>query len=205
MTTLTKDRRKTILANVITHRFKADFLELYARRADLANLVYDNQYTEAQHELIAKCPNNWLSERAYTNAVFGGSATTLDFNGQSLLDVEKWVRRFKELIYIQVGQVYKRVPNLNYATCQTFSTGTEARELYDEVYAEEATLMETFGSTVVEAEAVLGSVTTIKKLLTAWPEIEDFIPQKFMTLKNNEVALVSSNLNNKLNLPKEEV
>lgn len=206
MTRLTKDTKADILQNVMRHAFADEYEALMEERAKLADAIYHGTYSDSEQKLISKCPSGWLNTSSYIFADFGERATSFSFTGKENLSISYHADDGLEFQAQWMGVKKKsedrKVPGNSWGNCKEFKRG-KIRNMYDDIYAKEQTLFERFTTALSEARATIDSATTAKKLVTMWPEIEPFIPASAYP-KKNEIAIVSSNLNNKLNLPKEE-
>lgn len=172
---LTNKLRSQILDAVMDHAFKARQEQLAKAEGALAVELYNLTYTK--------------EEQAFMNKVgstgFGTKSDIYVFT----LDRARWLSFYGEAKF-----------NMSHR-----KTAKPEGDLLQRIEAHVAaldSLRELCIKTHDEAEGILNSVTTVKRLLEVWPEVEAFVPKNPEQL-NNLPAIPLAQLNSVLGLPPE--
>jgi len=176
---LTNFIREQILAAVLKHAFEAREKDLKERKQAFAKEIYNDIYPPKVRAAMAALPEGFLPTSDYLKVSFeGGSYTRVDF-GESLPIANDHM--------YSAAKVY---PPEHPFTARFIALDREEKDLKRE--KDEAKN---------NAKAVLESVTTVKKLIDVWPEIETFARPYAAESTSRAVALPVRELNARLGLP----
>ena len=195
---LTNDIRRTITKDVLHHRFSREVDALIQDRADLANDVYNDVYPKSIRTRMANLPAGWLPEDSKINAKFGESGGTylyLPFNGHPFNELGRYQngQHQAEMRRIQSRHVHgcaKIYPDGHQLSIRVRALKAKTNDLLQEVRRADR-----------EIQAALNSVSTIKRLIETWPEVEPFTKQFSKKSTPNLPAIPTGKLNQMLGLP----
>ena len=191
-TRLTRDMRYEICDLVIGDRFERARTKLQKKRAALAYACYRKVYSKAVRDRMSALPDGWLSEDCSMDVKFGTYYETIYFNGQSS-------RYSRENV---PERVCKRFPQKDRSGASVALPGSDPlSERFLSIRDEDRALIDEEKRLRIEALSVLESVTTIKRLVDVWPEVEPFLKQIAPTPKAQVPAPIVADLNKKLGLP----
>lgn len=166
---LTNDIRDAIVRTVLTNRFSEDVESLRDQWASFAVMTYDAVYDKSTQTKMKRLPKGWLPETDDITVQFGSHHSRLAF--------DPYMRGFNPIsIKRPEKKTLKLVPyrdNMSRVIMQ-FEPDHELSLKRDELAAQSTTLKETIDSCRVNANQIVHSVTTMKKLLEIWPEVEPF-------------------------------
>lgn len=178
---LTNTLRNTIAGAVIAHRFNKPREDLSKQWRLFGDEVYCDIYDTKTRRLMDRLPDGWLCLDGSYYVSFGGLRDTLNM-------VHK--RRFPYSA-VQTSAPIKIYP-ANHPLAEKHSA---LRNALKDVEDERTKYR-------LQVEAVLDSVSTVSKLLEAWPEIGAFVPAA--EAKAQVPALRIVELNAVLKLPPEK-
>lgn len=182
---LTKAIKENILGRIIRHRFAKTEEELTKAKEAFALDIYCALYTPDEIKKMRALPEGWLKTvtAVRLRTAFDG------WHGYSL------------------GEEEGRLPIQDHK-------GYELRvnDNKEPIYVKFLDLQEKIDATrqarrkaELDIDAVLNSVTTVNRLLTVWPEAEQFILASSATFKRRSLPVpIINELNKKLDLPPEE-
>jgi hypothetical protein len=199
-TRLTNDIRDSIVAKLMKHRFGDAIDTLIKDRAAFAEKIYNDVYPETQRHRMASLPAGWLPEDSDLSVEFNGQArgyTRLPFDGSFYGPMA----RFRS----KVERVHRRILNKHdHSACAKSYDATHALAVeYGQLSDRFDSLKAEFETAERKASAALASVTTIKRLIETWPEIEPFA-KEFDETPPKLPAIPTSDLNQLLDLPVDE-
>lgn len=209
MSQLTKQIKETILNKALEKAgvFRREEA-LIERRAKLAEDVrlFAIGGKSVEEEVIAKMKKietyikknshdlilfNWLGMKGKDDEVyanFAGRSVNLSFNGQR----------------DRCGKiVYKYLVTSRPSNRVAITPENPLNDEFDAIELEQKTIDDLRLQIKLEANAILNSVTTIKKLIEVWPECKELIPEDEQSQSTALVANVSK-LNTMIGLPSEE-
>lgn len=194
-TKLTNWMREAIVKAVVAHRFAEPAMAIVARRAALAAKVYDDLYSAADQKKMAALPRGWLPESNDMYVKFGaGSYDRLPFNGSTYGNVSS--------VTPKLETAKRRIIADHDGGCvRTFDGTNPICSEYDLIEAEHKELSAQIQSATKQAEAAVASVSTVKRLIDLWPEIEPFASKYEDEAKPNLPALPTAQLNALFKLP----
>lgn len=195
---LSDERRKRLIATLITERFEKPVRALVPKHASLALAVYHDYFTRSQIEKMNALPEGWLPRLSHISARFGvgdGSSANLSFNGEFSLFREIICCKIRALPEVEHPVPYNRMHLSNdYAKDHPLTVRRES------IRAEIRSLRAEIDKIKLEISGVLNSVTTTGKLVSVWPEIETTVRKLFPIERVNLPAPVVTDLNLKLGL-----
>jgi hypothetical protein len=168
---LTNRIREEILTALLNHAFGAQEKELLQQENALADEMYNDLYTQEERDFMEKVG----SKRFYTTAYLNYESDSFGW-GRLQLDEPK----------------FEMPKNTRYS-----GKLLEKIKVYRDAYA---TLGKVKSSARDEAQGILNSVTTAKRLIEVWPEIASFVPTEQATSRNLP-ALQVDELNRILGVP----
>ena len=176
---LTNFIREQILAAVLKHAFEAREKALEAEKFALGDAVYNDIYPEPLRKQMAALPDGFLPTDSDVKVQFEGQRFTHVYFGER--------RRIARTHEYNAARVYEAKHPLTVR----YDAWKKAQ---DDLNAEKSKAKSS-------AEAVLGSVTTVKKLIEVWPEVEQFARPFAVESPSRAIALPIKDLNKSLGLP----
>lgn len=194
---LTNDIRDAIVRAVITNRFLKDVEALRDEWSTLAVMTYDDIYDDKTQRKMKNLPNGWLPETDTITVELGSSHTRLTFDpymrGFGLVKIDGPSKTTK-----------KRVPSSDnsHRVVKQYEASHPLAKKRDELAGRSTDLKELIDSATTGARQMVHSVSTMKKLLEQWPEVEPFA-QPYIDKPSAATlpAVPISSLNAKLGLP----
>ncbi len=180
---LTKYVREQILNALLAHAFDAREKALEAEKFALGDAVYNDIYPEPLRKQMAALPDGFL---------LTDSDVKVQFDGQRFTHVYFGERR---LIAKSHEYSAARVYDAKHPLTARYDAWKKAKDDLDTEKSKAKS----------SAEAVLGSVTTVKKLIDVWPEVEPFAAPFNKESPCRAVAVPIQKLNAALGLPTETV
>lgn len=176
---LTNFIREQILDAVLKHAFAEREKALEAEKHALGDAVYNDTYPEPLRKQMAALPEGFLPTDSDLRVQFEGHRFTHVYFGER--------RRVAKCHDYSAARVYdeKHPLTLRYEAW---------KKAQDELGAEKSKAKSS-------AEAVLGSVTTVNKLIQVWPEVEQFARPFAKESPSRAIALPIKELNQSLGLP----
>lgn len=176
---LTKHIREDILARVLNHAFQERAQNMLDAERAFVEEVWNAIYSEAERARMAELPSGWLPEDDDFKVSFDGEVQGLYFRTGLDHSLPHWVKKTYgggtvEINVPDHGKCDRRMPSaaargnvlkvLTGEIVKRFSNLQEARAQLEKQYAD----------VYRTAENTLSSVSTVKKLIEVWPEIEAF-------------------------------
>lgn len=195
---LSDERRKRLIATLITERFEKPVRALVPKHASLALAVYHDYFTRSQIEKMSSLPDGWLPKLSHIGARFGvgdGSHVNLSFNGEFPL--------FRDIICCNarnLPDVERPVPYNRMHLSEDYAKDHVLTAYREKLRSEVRSLRAEIDKIKLEISGVLNSVTTTGKLVSVWPEIETTVRKLFPIERVNLPAPVVTDLNLKLGL-----
>lgn len=182
---LDRQSRKLLLDAILKDRFEAEEAALRADQAALAEDIYNLTYTEAQRAAMEQFPEGFFYRSSTVYFDIGGDWRDLELQKERPVSA---VNRYQTSVapsFAKSSPIGKRFLNL------------EKRE---------QAIEESKYELAAQIRAVLNSVTTLKRLIAVWPEVEVYVLRLFPSGVEKTSALVPSTsaLNKALHLPKQE-
>jgi hypothetical protein len=176
---LTQSLRDHIQGAILTNRFSSDEKALEKRQGDLARIIYEDVFDQKTRKKMASLPEGWLSTEDYVRVEIAGQVKSLRLPKPCRFPFNKRsnVLRVYDARH-PIASEYQQYRN-DRDDLQKSRTGLAAK-----------------------LSAVLGSATTVKKLVELWPEAEPFVPKE--PVKASLPAINFSDLNKSLRLPVEK-
>ena len=193
-TRLTNDIRAAICEALLKHRF-TDAVTAHAKdMAAFALEVYEDKYKKAARAAMNSLPDGWLYESSDINVTLGASYQRLNFNGSEYGDLAKFNASYGDTVTFRVLAKDKGV------CANVYDAGSNMASRYEKLRAKSQDLKTQITEARRQVGAALSSVTTVKRLIETWPEIEPFA-RKFEGEKSHLPALPTDALNAILDLP----
>ena len=193
-TRLTNDIRTSISEALLKHRFTEAVTAHAKEMATFAQEVYEDKYKKAQRAAMNALPDGWLYESSDITATFGTSFQRLNFNGSEYGELAKFNASYSDTVTFRVLAKDK-------GSCvSTYDAGHKMSSRFDVLKGKSQDLKTQITEARRQVGAALSSVTTIKRLIETWPEIEPFA-RKFEGEKSHLPALPTDALNAILDLP----
>lgn len=200
MTRLTKDIKETLLKKLLVHAYKDRVQEAVNANAHFAVKVYNDAFAK-DLEKINALPKGWLPTDTDIKVQFGPTVQRLYFRGtlgnysldaplrdcgaKVIYDTSyPFPANKKETVVKQYGGVHPLVSEFD-------SLKAKFSELETEIHRATKTI-----------EAAMNSVTTVKKLIEVWPEVEEFA-KPYLEQVPNLPSIPRQELNALLDLPPE--
>lgn len=178
---LTNAIREEILNKLLVHKFSQEEQDIKREMMDFALEVYRSALTKEELAWVNSAPKSFRCSigSGYIRAYFAGQHCLLDVSADSC--------------FAFTDEIASR---MRFAADHPFTTTFEKIEQKDRAFRIRRRNAEN------EAEAVLWSVQTLKKLLEVWPEIEPFCPTpEVKTKTSTAIAIRRDELNNTFGLP----
>lgn len=171
--------REQILDAVLKHAFEDREKALKEEKHALGDAVYNDIYPKKVREQMAAMPEGFLPVDDDLRVQFDGEGYTQVYFGER--------RRIANAHRHNAAKVFdaKHPLTLRFAKYQKELSALKAEK----------------NNAKSSAEAVLGSVTTVKKLIEVWPEVEQFARPFAAESPSRAVALPIKELNKSLGLP----
>lgn len=196
---LNKTIKNQIQEALIKHTFNKKLVKIADKKAKFALKVYNDVYPKKHREIMETCPEGWLKKQDSMAVSFCNSFTHLYFNGsESHYNCHNRVLKGRD-------RVFFLVPGSGYNAKKAYDGEHKLSVEHAKLMLEEDELHKELHEASGKAEAVIGSVTTIKKLISVWPEIEEFIPESSKREATNLPAFPIEDLNKSFGLKAKEI
>jgi hypothetical protein len=184
MSRLTNEIRADLRKKILDHGFKKSYETLQTEEHILAQEIYDAQYPAAVQKHMQALPNNFLQVSSSCTVYVGGQCIELHFKTSKRV-AKKWSSNCyqEDPFALDVGD----------QLAQRCVKWAHAKKKQKEAYEDAKT----------KAKNVLNNVSTLKKLIEVWPEIEMFV-MPFIKDKLKPVTALAvpiASLNRVLDLP----
>lgn len=177
---LTKELRKRIKDQIIEHRFNDDKSKLDQKKDKFALKVYTTVFSKKERELLVSLPEGWTTKLSSFQVNLGGET-----------------HRF----YLSEKLIFPGGYS-NYSTVKAYDGSHALSEEKAKLICEKQNFNAEVNSAKADINAILTSVSTIKRLKEAWPEIttivDNLAPEEKIA---NFPAVRMQDLNKSLKLP----
>lgn len=175
MTRLVNDTRDTILENLLRHKFDPVRPIIAAKQSKIANKLYNMKYSAKVRKQMDELPEGWLPTDNDIAISYEGTVMRFRFNGVSFTygydnkryiydrDAIDIVRRFPS---DEKGQVVFVISNDDHISDDIRDFIKTENEYIDQIAQIQS-----------EIRGLLSTFHTVEKLIEAWPEVKDFIPE----------------------------
>lgn len=211
---LTKNIRKDLCDKLLERAFKARAQEIVQEIHEFAIELYRDVLGD-DVERVMELPDGWLPKGSEVTVVFAGEVQCVYFGGSFSHIVDLNLRRvgaesIEPVEKVNRGRYGRWEMPMPAKMTRGASKSYDARhplcERYKALGNKETDLIQEMDSARRTAEAAMNSVTTVKKLIEVWPEVEEFAK---VYLNNGERKAVlpmipRAALNAKLGLPPAE-
>lgn len=199
---LTNSLRDDIRKALIINRFQDDAAAILKEAQEMALEVYHFTYDKPLLRRMKNMPDGFLCKDNDVDVNIGGQFHQLPFNGNITWG---WLRKFDleqpdgiEKICAYKYKNGRIVLDVDSDIAIKVLNLAEKRSEFDEKVSR----------AIATTDAALSSVTTVKKLITIWPEVQPFIPGCAIAGKTNPThalppAIRREDLNAALDLPVE--
>lgn len=167
MTRLTNDIRDQITRDLINHRFQGEYSALCRATAELAERCYAEKFAKIADKM-ERLPGGWLPKSEGILCAFGGRLQSLYFNGRSFSAA--WSAGLSAGAPVQKLFPYESVSNV----CLSLEATHPLSEEFDRLDGVASDLRQRVVTARGSAAAALQSVSTVKRLVEVWPEVEPF-------------------------------
>jgi Nucleotide modification associated domain 5 len=192
---ITATIRDHIVSGMLRHRFSADQLKIDEARAALDDLksrrkasAYGLIYSEKEREELAR-------RRSWFKCV---SKVKVMIEDEDVTEFE-----FPEAMPVPYdhGKDYSAsVAKIVKPDCEYLTLRAEEKVMKSEVDDAQRELDREQSALRTRAIAVIESVTTVKRLLEVWPEVQDFLPEENAGPQGGVPAVLVADLNSAFNL-----
>lgn len=204
-TRLTNNIRESLLKKLLTRAFQERSQDLVDRCAAFAVRVYDDVY-RGKLEQINGLPSGWLPQEDYVTVSMGTDHVRMRFNGSlggwGLPEALRETGAVRENLKkpMPYGDASGR------RVSKQYEATSKLAEEYEALKREQQDLCEEISAAKRTASAAMNSVSTVKKLIEVWPEVEEFAKSYLVEGERRAVLpdIPRDKLNAALNLPPEE-
>lgn len=200
---LTNNIRGSLQRKLLERAFQERAQDMVQRQSDFAREVYKEVFRK-DLEKIASLPDGWLAKEEMFSVELGGEVVSLSFTGLS----EGWA--LPDLFRKAGAQRIDHRERFPFSSRSGVLAKFDGRHLltqrHRELSGERSDLLREMNRSWEVMSATLNSVSTIRKLIEVWPEVEAFaLPY----LKNGEQRALlpdipRAELNTSLRLPPQE-
>lgn len=207
-TRLTRNIREALMKKLITRAFRERAQTLVERQCDFAGRVYDDAL-KPHLERIAAIPEGWLPTDDDIKVSFGSHYTQLDFGNGLSHTIHHALRSAgaKARTDKAGNRIERRFPSKFRGVCAKVYAATHPlSEEFHNLQVEQEALVAEIERAQRTTKSTLESVTTVKKLIEVWPEVEEFAKQYLDNGERKAVlpAIPRAELNSQLGLPPAE-
>lgn len=194
---LTANIREQIKRAALEHKFGPLALSFVDEMRVLAADAYDDIYSKKDQALMESLPDGWLPTTNAIDVKMGSGDrfyTSIRFNGTFSSPVFRTLSEIPE-------PVSKRTQSRHKWGCIKAYNDQDPLAIRFQAISDKISAMdEKFREAEVSLGAALNSVTTLKRLIEVWPEVEPFT-KKFTKAPAALPALPTQHLNTILDLP----
>lgn len=177
MSKLTNQLRSDLADTLLKRRFDEAHSALAKREKALGIRIYEDVFDAKTRAAMKRLPAGWLPTINHAKVKFEAGGYSAVHMGED-----------------------RPVPHVKYhTTLKVYGARDPISEAYQEWESDTKSLRESRSRLEVEIRGALDSVTTIKRLLELWPELEPFVPKD--GVKTLLPAINVSTLNAALKLP----
>lgn len=180
---LTEFIRKQILEAVLKHAFDVPEKELKEGQHALGDAVYKDVYPAKVREQMAALPEGFLPTEGHIRVQFDGSGS----------------RGFTAVYFGEERRIAK--DHDRYSAAKVYPAKHAFSAHFDKLKRAEENLKGLKDTAKASAKSVLESVTTVKRLIEVWPEVEQFARPYAEEAPTRAIALPIQELNRSLGLP----
>jgi hypothetical protein len=197
-TRITAGLRDSIVSALLRHRFNLEELAIQEEADRISKHseqrtkgAYEMVFTEAERKRLAEAPKGWFPEvHSVRVQIEGGHVCEVHFDSPQRVPYE-----VKDGGWRHVTAVVS--PDSHY-----FKIDREVQDMQEALGQRRAKLREARATLRARAEAVINSVTTVKRLLEVWPELHEFLPEENAGPSGDVPAIMIADLNEQFGLAK---
>ena len=198
--------RNKIMQQLLDRRFKEDIEQLRHSMDEVADLLYNSIYPPPVQRKMKALPKGWLgcSQRMWVN--IGGQRSYWSFSG-SLSSHTYSLSRACNITMMEKRLLPSREQEERLFTYNDLDTllvvdqSTDAAKAALNFQKLLAKTQEQISEVSANAYAAMSSVTTVKKLIDDWPEIEEFAKPHLDAVNRQLPVVARKKLNQQLRLP----
>jgi hypothetical protein len=150
---LTDNIRRKIVKRLLDHAFRAERQEVEELEMKLGKMVYDEIYDSETYEKMRDLPIGFFDESANIHVAFGGRRDFVRVTGPVA------------------------ACHLGYDNVFSYAASDPKSKLHADIYKRKEDLKEKEQKAAAAAMALLGSASTLRRLLEVWPEVSQFTPE----------------------------
>lgn len=156
---------------------------------EISEMVYDAIYSKAERKVLQLAPKGWFKEVKNILVRIGPRDEQIEFSTPMRVPLKHGD---------PYGRVFAAVLESEHPLAMKVQMRTAVREEHGELFNNVAMARKELR---LKIEPVLGSVTTVAKLLEIWPEARELLPEGWETSKGGVPAIVVEELNKAVGLP----
>lgn len=205
---LNQKNRRQILVSVLEHKYKSKVKNLEIKSAKISKKVYESFFDKDKEKIFSKMPEEWKCKTNGLHVILtNGFNSFVDFSGKVKVKFvtvgrSNWNSTYHNLS--KVEQVWWEVPKgFDTFNSKRFKISEELSEELLKLEQEVDTLNEEVRAAANKLKATLESMTSVKMLLQAWPEMKPFTDELVVVTKSKATvpAIARSELNTLFGLP----
>lgn len=194
---LTNIDRQAICNRALQHRFQEPIQELIKNDAEFAKLIYDFCFSKADQEKMNSLPKGWLERGNSINVQFGGNYTKLYFSGIRFVFGE-----LMQIISKRPEDICFPIPSFaSGGVVRVFSTSDDFSKENERILRNSEKIKSQVGVAKRTLLSALSTITTTKKLLEVYPDLEPFVKGKQATNTINPIVPSKGEINQLFGLP----
>ena len=169
MTRFTKEMRDSILHQLLKRAFLDRLKKQLSDEAAFAEELYQDIYGK-ELPLIEKVPSHWFDTSASIRVSIAGQQVQLSYSNGNTGQSD-----FSEIISsANQKSAHKPVPHqAGWWTVAEYSANSKQDKKWTALSDARGTLQAEYNQARNQAKAILGSTSSIKKLIEIWPEVEE--------------------------------
>lgn len=205
---LTRNIREALMKKLITRAFQERAQAMVERQCDFAHRVYQDAL-KPHLDRIAAIPEGWLPTDDDIKVSFGSDYTQLDFGNGLSYSIHHALRSAgaKPRQTKAGNRLELPFPSKFRGQCaKVYDHAHPLTEEFNNLTVEQEQLVADIEKAQRVTKATLESVTTVKKLIDVWPEVEEFAKHYLDNGERKAVlpAIPRADLNAQLGLPPAE-
>lgn len=204
MSRLTTNIREALLKKLLKRAFGGQVQDLMERQSKFAVRLYEDALGKKDLALVNSLPKGWLPEDDDFKVQIAGTVQGIYLNGT--LNGYSIPSEFRDA-GAECARIYLPFPNSKkQQVMKVYEAGHPLAEEFQAFCNETTDLKEKIGRAARTAKSAMESVTTVKKLIEVWPEVEEFAKDYLHDGERKAVLpmIPRTELNAALNLPPEE-
>ncbi len=205
---LLKNQKEVILSKMMERAFKERADELREEHSDLALSFYEDIYSASERKLLRTTTKGWFPTTSYVRIVTTGRYRDLHLDG----GFREHINRLTTVISGLLGYRHRSDVDLPIPNCHTsgemkrYTVKDELAIRLEDLDNRRDSLVEEMVRTSNEIWAVIDSVSSNKRLIEIWPEIEQYVPKdppkgEKRAVQGRAIAPIMDGLNSILRLP----